>query len=220
MFAKTKNMKKVNLHVCLILLLLNNISGFCQDTIKKTDGEIIEAKIAIIDKSTVKYKAFNNQNGPFYVIQKNDLASVQFENGTVENFQMASISKGFSKTALQEFIVKSINEYGFEEDTFDRKYRASFEGDYLRLIVLRKSGEPCNAGILYDFSNVYEFQKISNRSEKLAYINIFVSIAKNKKQTKWDRHKLIMRVNSPSNAALIVNALKDYNSVLTKSGSE
>ena len=196
------------------LFFIQSLPGFCQDLIATLSGEIIEAKVEIIDKKTIKYKVYSNQNGPFYVIDKNDVATIKFENGTVENFHSPSSSKDLSKSQLQELIVKSINEFGFEEDTFNRKYRASFEGDYLRLIVLRKTGEPCNSGILYDFSNVYEFQKISNRSEKLAYINIFVSIAKNKTHTKWDRHKLIMRVDSPSNAEIIVNALKDYNAIL------
>jgi hypothetical protein len=208
-------MKKISVLIYFNLFLLMSLPCFCQDIINKRDGESIEAKVELIDLTTVKYKTYKNQNGPYYIIAKNDVANIKFENGTIENFQQTNISVKLSKTELQELIVKSINEHGFEEDTFNRKYSASFEEDYLRLIVLRKSGEPANEGILYDFSNVYKFQQISKRSDKLAYINIFVSIAKNKKQTKWDKHKLIMRVDSSSSAEIILNALKEYNSILT-----
>ncbi|WP_329804649.1 hypothetical protein [Flavobacterium facile] len=193
-------MKTINKFIFLYLLLLTSHSALCQDTIYKIDGESIEAKIDIIDQETIKYKVYKNLNGPFYIIKKSDVASIKFENGTVENYKQSTISKKLNKSELQELIVKSVNEHGFEEDTFNRKYSASFEGDYLRLIVLKQNGKPTNEGLLYDFSNVYKFQKISNRSDKLAFINIFVSISENKKNTKWDKHKLIMRVDSPQNA--------------------
>ncbi len=120
-----------------------------------------------------------------------------------------------SKEDIKALIIEQINAHGYEEDNFKQHYIATFEGDYLRLIFTRRNGEtPYNKGILYDFSNVYKFQRVSKRSDKLAYINIFVSILKNEKKNKWDKHKLIMRVDSPKNAEIILQALKDYNSIL------
>lgn len=196
------------------LFLLFALQSFSQDIIIKKNGDRIEGKVELIEEANIKYKKTSNLTGPLYLISKADLASIQFENGVVEDFKDYNSPSVLFKSAVQELIIKNINEHGFEEDTFNRKYKASWEGDYLRLIVLRKSGEPANDGLLYDFSNVYKFQKISNRSDKLAFINIFVSIAKNKKLTKWDKHKLIMRVDTPTNAETIVDALKKYNAIL------
>jgi len=55
------------------LFFIQSLPGFCQDLIATLSGEIIEAKVEIIDKKTIKYKVYSNQNGPFYVIDKNDV---------------------------------------------------------------------------------------------------------------------------------------------------
>ncbi len=202
--------------IYLNLFLLISLSSYCQDIINKKNGESISSKIDQIDQTTIKYKKYNNLSGPFYLIDKSEVSSITFENGTVENFQNVSNSKELSKVELQGLIISLINEHGFDPNTFDRKYKATFEGDYLRLIVLHTNGEPSNDNVLYDFSNVYKFQHISKRSDKLVFINIFVSIAINKKLTNWDKHKLVMRVHNYEYAESIVDALKKYNSILTK----
>ena len=121
-----------------------------------------------------------------------------------------------AKAALQEYIVKAINEHGFEEDTFDHRYRASFEGDHLRLVLLKKGGQAIDNGQLYDFSNVYKFQKVSRRDETLAFITIYVAAAKQHRKEKYDRLKLAMRFDSATDADLLVNALKAYGALLIK----
>ena len=97
-----------------------------------------------------------------------------------------SYSQDISTLSLEEtkaLIVESINAYGFEEDNFKQRYIASFEGDYLRLVFTNRKGtKPANKGFLYDFSNVYRFDKISKRSEKRSYINIWTSIMENEKK--------------------------------------
>lgn len=194
--------------------LLFAFQSFCQDLIIKKNGESIKGKVELIEEANIKYKKTSNLNGPLYLISKADVASIQFENGVIEDFKDYNSPSVLSKSEVQELIIKSINEHGFDADTFNRKHKASWEGDYLRLIVLHNDGKPVNNGLLYDFSNVYKFQKISKRSDKLAFINIFVSIAKNEKMTKWDKHKLVMRVDTPTNAETIVDALKKYNAIL------
>ncbi|PWK20715.1 hypothetical protein [Xanthomarina spongicola] len=122
-------------------------------------------------------------------------------------------------TSLEEtkaFIIKNISENCYEEDGFKEPYKAVFEGDYLRLIILNKNQTRERSNLLYDFENVYLFQKVSKRKNDIAYINIFVPILKNKEKNKWDKHKLIMRVDGHDMADSILNALKRYNELLIK----
>lgn len=123
--------------------------------------------------------------------------------------------ESLSKEETKALIVKNINEYGFEEDNFKQRYIATFEGDFLRLAFTKRNKKTlAKKGFLYDFSNVYKFDKISKRSEKLSFINIWSSIMVNEKKKKWDKHKLIMRVEEYENALTIVNLLKHYNFLL------
>ncbi|WP_417291566.1 hypothetical protein [Corallibacter sp.] len=196
---------------CLII----HLHSYSQDIITKSDGEKIEAKIDLIGTDEVKYKKYNHLDGPSYMIKKSNISEIKFNNGIVQSFNNSKEKDEISLKETKEFIIKTINKHGFEEDTFNRKYKASFEGDYLRLIVLRRNGvDHSNDGILYDFSNVYSFHRVSKRSDKKAFINIWVSILKNKKKNKWDKHKLIMRVDGIPQAESILNALKHYNKLL------
>ncbi len=59
---------------------------FAQDVIIKKDGSVIKAKVWEINANDVKYKQYENPDGPFYITPKLDVKSVKYENGTVDNF--------------------------------------------------------------------------------------------------------------------------------------
>lgn len=59
---------------------------FAQDIIFKKDGSTIQAKVIEVGKYELKYKKFDNQNGPTYTINTQELQSVNYENGTKDSF--------------------------------------------------------------------------------------------------------------------------------------
>lgn len=75
----------------LIPLLLYVSKGFSQDTIVKTDSSKIEAKILEVRTSEIQYKLFSFQDGPLYVVSKNNIAYVVYANGVKEIFETPKI---------------------------------------------------------------------------------------------------------------------------------
>lgn len=63
---------------------------FAQDVITKTDGEDINAKVIEVGKYEVRYKQFNNLEGPTFVLDKSEILIIRFENGTKEIFSSNS----------------------------------------------------------------------------------------------------------------------------------
>ena len=53
-----------------------------QDIITLKDGYKIQAKVLEIGDQIIKYKKFDNQEGPTYDIQKSDVFSIKYEDGT------------------------------------------------------------------------------------------------------------------------------------------
>lgn len=207
--------KTIKIYKLIILLLVTIYSSNAQDLIVKKNGDVIESKVELIKTDEVKYKKYNNLEGASYIISTRNISKIKFENGTIEEFENSGNMNVASIEETKKRIISLINKYGFEEDTFKRKYLASFEGDYLRLKVTKKnSKEPANEGLLYDFGNVYKFDGVSKRKKNLAFMNIFASILKNPKKDKWDKHKLIMRVDGGAQADAIMGALKKYNKLL------
>jgi hypothetical protein len=79
-----KKMKRV----ILILLVTVSISKLClsQDVITLRTGEEIRSKIQEIGQTEIKYKKFDNQTGPVYVVAKSDVSNILYENGTKDLF--------------------------------------------------------------------------------------------------------------------------------------
>ena len=80
-------MKKTILLVTSTLCLF--ISSLkAQDLIVKIDGTIIKAKITEVTDEDVKYKKADNLEGPVYTASKVNLSAINYENGTVEKFEV------------------------------------------------------------------------------------------------------------------------------------
>lgn len=60
--------------------------GFAQDVIVMKDGSTILAKVLKITKTEVTYKKYNNLQGPEYTMSISDIVSINYENGTKEDF--------------------------------------------------------------------------------------------------------------------------------------
>jgi hypothetical protein len=71
-----------------IFLLLFCISSYAQDTIVQKNGIRIPAKVIEIDKKDVKYKKFENPDGPSYLVPKSDVSFIRYQNGTADTFHI------------------------------------------------------------------------------------------------------------------------------------
>ena len=76
-------MKKIIVLLCAQLFVL---SVFAQDVIITKDAQKIPAKVTDIEEAIIKYKKYDNLEGPTYTMKKADIATVVFENGSVEVF--------------------------------------------------------------------------------------------------------------------------------------
>lgn len=69
-----------------LLFLFTFYASYAQDIITKRNGEEIEAKVAEITINVIKYKRFDNLDGPLIHIAKSDVFMILYENGTKETF--------------------------------------------------------------------------------------------------------------------------------------
>lgn len=63
---------------------------FAQDIIVTKDSKRINAKVTRVNEDDVRYKDFNDQNGPTHSILKSNIASILYEDGQVETFGPAT----------------------------------------------------------------------------------------------------------------------------------
>ena len=70
----------------LLLAMLAVLSSSAQDVIVKKDGSTILSKVLEVNPADIKYKKFNNPNGPIYTIDKSEIMSINYENGDKDIF--------------------------------------------------------------------------------------------------------------------------------------
>ena len=68
---------------CLIFFAC---SCFAQDIIVTKDAKRIDAKVTEVNVDNIRYKRFDNPDGPLYTVSKKNIASIIYQNGQVEAF--------------------------------------------------------------------------------------------------------------------------------------
>lgn len=76
-------MKKI---IIVLSLLLCSSVGFAQDVLTKKNGEDILAKVLEVTTTEIKYKKYDNPNGPTFTILKSEVLLIRYENGTKDVF--------------------------------------------------------------------------------------------------------------------------------------
>ena len=88
----------------LTMLLAFTVCVQAQDLITKRDGEDIKAKITEVNQNEIKYKRFDNQDGPTFVISKSEVLMVRYENGTNEVFNQQPATAPTNNYVPQQFM--------------------------------------------------------------------------------------------------------------------
>jgi hypothetical protein len=69
---------------CLSFLFLSAINA--QDLMTLKNGDEVKAKVIEINESEIKYKNFENQEGPTRILLKSEVFSIKYQNGTKDIF--------------------------------------------------------------------------------------------------------------------------------------
>lgn len=78
------NLKGISGFFIFFFLLINIFKSYCQDIIITKKGQDIPSKVLEISLTTIKFKKFENLNGPIYNISKDDVLMIRYQNGTKE----------------------------------------------------------------------------------------------------------------------------------------
>lgn len=111
--------------------LLSMICIFCisaiysQDLITTKSGEDILAKVLEISQNEIKFKRFDNVEGPVFILNKSDIIIIRYENGTKDIF---SVETEDDKKPSDVF--KSIQSQINEDYSFNSGYRLIAETGY------------------------------------------------------------------------------------------
>src|ERR1051325_2530086 len=148
--------------IFLIFLLALSFFVRAQDTLYRADGSKLIVKVTEISKNELRYKDYSNPDGPVYIVNKNEISKVVYQNGSSETFSDISIGKrGNSGERGQEygrhFISLNLFDLIFNSATVAYEYTLSPE---LGIKVPISIGTNLNREILYNDWGYYSGSKI------------------------------------------------------------
>lgn len=94
----------------VLISLFLTMATSAQDRIFKKNGEIIDAKISLVNNEIIVFKKFDNPDGPEYSIPKADVAKIKYKNGSQdifeENNDMIGVEKGKEMPKMSAEVVR------------------------------------------------------------------------------------------------------------------
>jgi hypothetical protein len=171
----------------LFITFLSAKSAFSQDVLYTTAGSKLLAKVTEINLKDIKYKDFNNVEGPTYVISKSDIVLIQYSNGVTEVInsnpptlapkpmeQFAVASKSFDKTKPAQ--KKEFNLYYLNNNLLSINALALANGD----VTLMYDRDLFNSRMSLTFLGGYSF------NSRMGGLNLFIADSKEKAKKKYD----------------------------------
>lgn len=88
----------------LSLLLLTSLHPFCQDILVLKSGDELKVKVSEILPDVVKYKKWDNQDGPVYSEAKANIFMVKYQNGTKDIFANTVATNNNNSNTVNKFL--------------------------------------------------------------------------------------------------------------------
>ncbi|MEM8568523.1 MAG: hypothetical protein AAGF85_18835 [Bacteroidota bacterium] len=85
-------------YTLMLLLGFVSFSLIGQDMIVKKNGDEIQAVVLEVLSSEIKYKKFDNKEGPTYTIGKKNVFMIRYENGTKDVFNESNTPSSLSRS--------------------------------------------------------------------------------------------------------------------------
>jgi hypothetical protein len=152
-------MKKINTHLLrhriiysliLVGIIFTNSKLIAQDKITLLNGTEIISKLNEISDTEVKYKLFDNQNGPDRVLLKKDIFSIKYENGKIEVYNSGNLNSE-NPNANPGINLNDNSKFDSDKSDFAKKKLKKFEG-------------PRIGATYIDYGTVRDYLKSENKS--------------------------------------------------------
>jgi hypothetical protein len=181
----------------IVLTVFNFSKSYSQDLITKKNGEDLKVKVLEVNISEIKYKKFDNLNGPIFSILKSEVLIIRYENGTKDIFNFEN--KEITTIANSQEAVNDLFRQGqTDASKYYKGYKGASTGTLLTSIVASpliglipaiacSSSQPEDQNLNYPNSELMK---------KPDYYNGYTQQAKKIKQNKvWKNWGIAIGVN-------------------------
>ncbi|MGZ3932493.1 MAG: hypothetical protein ACXVP0_14455, partial [Bacteroidia bacterium] len=69
------------MRITAALILFFSLNGFCQDTIRFSNGDVKPARVTEVGVENIKYYRSDIGDGPLYTVSKSEIRTITYANG-------------------------------------------------------------------------------------------------------------------------------------------
>lgn len=109
-------MKSIITTILFIIIAIGH--SFGQDIITKRNGDEIEAKVLEVNSADIKFKRFDNINGPIYSLSKLEVSMILYENGSKDIFdeqQTVKSLQSIQPTQIPAYLSRDMEIQGMKD---------------------------------------------------------------------------------------------------------
>ena len=143
--------------IAIIFAFAASLATQAQDIIVTVKAEKIEAKITEVDIEVVRYKQFDYQDGPTYIIKKSDIDSIMFQNGEIMVFEQQQTEAEPQHQEVEETKSQEENAEATGENPID--YEQFKNQNDRQMSAFLKENDPKN----YEIFNLGEMKREMGR---------------------------------------------------------
>ncbi|MBP6977425.1 MAG: hypothetical protein KBB71_03825 [Lentimicrobiaceae bacterium] len=135
--------------------MLLSLNTFSQDVLFKTDGSKEEVRILQVGNREIQYKKFDNPDGPVYIVNKENVVMITYENGDYDLFSKPDYRKTPEDRELETNFARNV----FAYHLFDLVF-GDFGLSYERLLSTGKVGIKIPVAFGFDEYDDWSFNNI------------------------------------------------------------
>ena len=95
--------------IAVAIFLTSSATVFAQDVITLNNGVDIKVVVEEVRMNDIRYKRFDNLNGPVYTLPKSEIFRIVYENGTMDVFSGNTVNTITSETPQQTQYSRPVN---------------------------------------------------------------------------------------------------------------
>ncbi len=153
---------------------------FSQDVLYTVSGSKIKAKVIEINANEIKYKNFNNLEGPMYLIYNTDVVLIQFENGSSQiiNGNAPALNPIKTETLVAKKTQQKPNQnlYYMNQNLLSINALALANGD----VTLMYDRDFCNSKLSLSVLGGYNF------NTRMGFLNSFINSSREHAKKNFD----------------------------------
>jgi len=163
---------KPTILVAFIFSIILSNTLFAQDVIVTSDLRSIKVKVLEINDQEVKYKDFDNLEGPIYIIKKTEINLIVYQNGKVESFKPT-----IQNTNQSPSNPENINEKTNNQNSSQNLPKLLTYDELMKMNDYEKASYLSTIGVNPIYDQFQNGNKMTNNARSLRAFGFLTSIA-------------------------------------------